>query len=114
MRIMTQNYIKSLDFEKKFRNRDQQDVLVDDEYQRFKEEEINTKKMSTILKNLNSPRRRTASSGFNRGTTGVSREVDSFRISRTDRGIPTGRNERTYVVNSQGSRKPSAKARNAY
>lgn len=28
---------------------------------KFKEEEVNTKKMSTILKSLNSPKRRTAS-----------------------------------------------------
>lgn len=61
MRIMTQNYIKSLEYDKKYRNRDQVEIYGDEEYNKFKEEEINTKKMSTILKSLNSPRRRTAS-----------------------------------------------------
>ena len=94
---MTQNYIKSLEFEKKFRNRDQQDVQGDDEYVKFKEEEINTKKMSTILKNLNSPRRRTASQGFTRGYIG-SRESSANKANRTDRStaIPfKGRNLRS-------------------
>ena len=36
--------------------------MKDEEYQRFKEEENNTKKMSTILKSLNAP--------FKRGTRG--------------------------------------------
>ena len=62
MRIMTQNYMKSVDFDKKYRNRDQTDIMGDEEYVKFKEEEVNTKKMSTILKSLNSPRRRTAQS----------------------------------------------------
>lgn len=65
MRIMTQNYMKSMEYEKKYRNRDQQDIMGDDDYVKFKDEEVNTKKMSTILKSLNSPRRRTASSNFN-------------------------------------------------
>jgi hypothetical protein len=55
---MTTSYIKSLDFERKYKNRDQQDILSDDEYVKFKEEELNTKKMTTILKNLNSPKRK--------------------------------------------------------
>lgn len=54
--------MKSVDFDKKYRNRDQNDILGDDEYVKFKEEEINTKKMSTILKSLNSPRRKTSQS----------------------------------------------------
>ena len=36
--------------------------MGDDDYVKFKEEEVNTKKMSTILKSLNSPRRKTAQS----------------------------------------------------
>jgi hypothetical protein len=56
---MTNSYIKSLEFEKKYKNRDQHDIMGDDEYIKFKEEEKNTKKMTTILKNLNSPKRRT-------------------------------------------------------
>lgn len=66
MRIMTQNYIKSVEFDKKYKNRDQTDILGDDDYVKFKEEEINTKKMSTILKGLNSPKRKTGMS-FNGG-----------------------------------------------
>ncbi len=61
-RIMTSNYIKSVEFDKKYRNRDHQDVMGDEDYVKFKEEEHNSKKMSTILKSLNSPRRRTANS----------------------------------------------------
>ena len=30
----------------------EKDIINDDEYKKFKEEEINTKKMSTILKSL--------------------------------------------------------------
>lgn len=86
MRIMTSNYIKSVEFEKRYRNRDQQDVIQDDEYVKFKEEETNTKKMSTILKNLNSPRRRTAS--FNQR-----------KQSKTDRSM--GRN--MQMANTQYS-----------
>lgn len=77
--------------------------MVDDEYMRFKEEEVNTKKMSTILKNLNSPRRRTASSGFNRITTTGSKEANSNRVSRTDRSLGAaikGRNQQTQALNS--------------
>lgn len=37
--------------------------MSDDDYLRYKEEEKNTKKMTTILKNLNSPKRKT-STGF--------------------------------------------------
>jgi hypothetical protein len=33
----------------------EKDILNDEEYQKFKEEETNTKKMSTILKSLNHP-----------------------------------------------------------
>lgn len=33
--------------------------MGDEEYVKFKEEEQNTKKMTTILKNLNSPKRKT-------------------------------------------------------
>jgi hypothetical protein len=63
---MTNSYIKSLEFEKKYRNRVQSDIMNDDEYAKFKEEETNTKKMSTILKTLNSPKRRTHSHFFNK------------------------------------------------
>mmetsp|Transcript_5001 Transcript_5001/g.8529 ORF Transcript_5001/g.8529 Transcript_5001/m.8529 type:complete len:160 (-) Transcript_5001:59-538(-) len=62
MRIMTKSYIKGSEYENKFKNRMEKDIINDEEYQRFKEEETNTKKMSTILKSLNAPFRR--SSGF--------------------------------------------------
>ena len=61
---MTNSYIKSLEFEKKYKNRDQNDILGDEEYQKFKEEELNTKKMTTILKNLNSPKRKSGTNFF--------------------------------------------------
>ena len=37
----------------------EKDIINDEEYQKFKEEETNTKKMSTILKSLNVPFRKT-------------------------------------------------------
>ena len=62
MRIMTNSYIKGSEYQNKFKNRMENDIMKDEEYQRFKEEENNTKKMSTILKSLNAP--------FKRGTKG--------------------------------------------
>lgn len=61
---MTNSYIKSIEFDKKYKNRDSQDIIGDDEYQKFKEEEKNTKKMTTILRKLNSPKRKTTTDGF--------------------------------------------------
>lgn len=59
-RIMTSQYIKSGDEEKKFRNRSSVDVDVDKDpdYARYQEERSNTMKMSTILKTLNSPKKK--------------------------------------------------------
>ena len=76
---MTTNYIKSVEYEKRFRNRDQKDVLVDDDYVKFKEEEDNTKKMSTILKNLNSPKRKTINflKGHSRQLNPISKSTKS-------------------------------------
>ena len=59
---MTNSYIKGSEYQNKFKNRMENDIMKDEEYQRFKEEENNTKKMSTILKSLNAP--------FKRGTRG--------------------------------------------
>ena len=50
---MNANYVKGLQVEKKYRNRTKQDLEADDEYAKFKEEETNSKKMSTILRSLN-------------------------------------------------------------
>ena len=55
MRIMTTSYNKGSDYQKKFGNRLKKDIENDEEYLKFKEEEVNTKKMSTILKGLNHP-----------------------------------------------------------
>jgi len=55
MRIMTNSYIKGSEYENKFANRLTKDIVNDEEYIKFKEEEANTKKMSTILKSLNHP-----------------------------------------------------------
>ena len=60
MRIMTSNYIKSVEFAKKYKNQDQFGAINDEDYVKFREEEVNAKKMSTILKSLNSPRRKSA------------------------------------------------------
>lgn len=57
---MTNQYIKSGDEEKKFRNRSAVDVGVDKDpdYAKYQEERTNTMKMSTILKTLNSPKKK--------------------------------------------------------
>jgi hypothetical protein len=55
MRIMTTSYIKGNEYQQKFGNRLKKDIENDEEYLKFKEEEVNTKKMSTILKGLNNP-----------------------------------------------------------
>ena len=65
--------------------------MGDDNYLKFKEEEVNTKKMSTILKSLNSPRRKTAQSFNQRQSTAQG------GFSRTDRG---GRNNLSSAYNS--------------
>ena len=52
MRIMNNSYIKGGEYQNKFKNRMEKDIINDEEYKKFKEEEINTKKMSTILKSL--------------------------------------------------------------
>lgn len=51
--IMNANYVKGISVEKKYRNRTKQDLDADEEYAKFKEEETNSKKMSTILRSLN-------------------------------------------------------------
>lgn len=58
MRIMTNSYIKSFDAERKFKNCDPKSAAKDPEYAKYKEEEQNTMKMSTILKSLNSPKKK--------------------------------------------------------
>ena len=68
MRIMTNSYIKGSEYQNKFKNRMEKDIINDEEYQKFKEEETNTKKMSTILKSLNVPFRKSQRERF--GTTG--------------------------------------------
>ena len=55
MRIMTNSFIKGSEYQNKFKNRMEKDIINDEEYVKFKEEENNTKKMSTILKSLNHP-----------------------------------------------------------
>ena len=50
---MSSSYIKGSEFQNKFKNRMEKDIINDEEYMKFKEEETNTKKMSTILKSLN-------------------------------------------------------------
>lgn len=58
MRIMTNSYIKSADAERKFKNVDPKSAAKDPEFAKYKEEEQNTMKMSTILKSLNSPKKK--------------------------------------------------------
>lgn len=53
MRIMTSQYIKSTDLDKRYKNVDPKIGAKDPEFQKYKDEELNTMKMSTILKTLN-------------------------------------------------------------
>jgi hypothetical protein len=76
---MTGNYLKSLEFEKKYRNRDKDDTVGDEQFRKFKEEEVNTKKMTTILKNLNSPKRKSLQNFYKK------RDENSMQISYSDR-----------------------------
>ena len=55
---MTNSYMKGSEYQNKFKNRMEKDIINDEEYMKFKEEETNTKKMSTILKSLNVPFRK--------------------------------------------------------
>lgn len=58
---MTSQYLKSGEEEKKFRNRSTAEVepsLYDPDYEKYQEEKTNTLKMSTILKTLNSPKKK--------------------------------------------------------
>jgi len=48
---MTNSYMKGIEQQHKYRNADSKD----DDFQKFKEEERNTQKMSTILRSLNAP-----------------------------------------------------------
>ena len=63
MRIMTNSYIKGGEYQNKFKNRMEKDIIHDDEYLKIKEEQLNTMKMSTILKSLNAPFRRSKNMG---------------------------------------------------
>ena len=51
--IMNANYVKGISVEKKYRNRTKQDLEADEEYAKWRDEETNSKKMSTILRSLN-------------------------------------------------------------
>jgi hypothetical protein len=58
MKIMNTNYVKGFEMEKKFHNRNQKDLLKDEEYAKYKDDVENSMKMSTILCTLNSPKRK--------------------------------------------------------
>jgi hypothetical protein len=57
-RIMTNSYIKSFDLDRRFKNSDPKSAAKDPEYSKYSEELQNTMKMSTILKQLNSPKKK--------------------------------------------------------
>ena len=58
MRIMTKNYMKNPDMAKRFKNLDRHDFKCDEDYEKYKQEILDTQKMSHILKNINSPKKR--------------------------------------------------------
>ena len=47
MRIMTNSYIKGSEYQNKFKNRMEKDIINDEEYQKFKEEERATLNQAT-------------------------------------------------------------------
>ena len=59
MRIMTSNYMRSQERDALYRNRDKKDLETDDDYAQYVDEQANTRKMSNILKRLNTPKKRT-------------------------------------------------------
>ena len=71
MRIMTNSYNKGGEYQNKFKNRMEKDIIHDEEYQKFKEEQLNTMKMSTILKSLNAPFRRSRKAGVSLSAHGA-------------------------------------------
>ena len=75
---MTNSYIKGPEYYNKFKNRLEKDMANDEEYQRFKEEQLNTKKMSTILMSLNVPFKRNKTV-----TNQAARTVNNINISNS-------------------------------
>lgn len=52
---MTKNYMKNPDMARRFKHLDRHDFKRDDDYDKFRQEVLDTQKMSHILKNINSP-----------------------------------------------------------
>ena len=83
-RILTNQYIRSFDEEKIFGNRSTTETneTEDPEYLRFKEEKSNTMKMSTILKNLDSPKKKRKSIAALR-----QKKADELKMSKRSRTV---------------------------
>jgi len=79
---MTNSYIKGSEYQNKFKNRMEKDIINDEEYQKFKEEETNTKKMSTILKSLNVPFRKTKPAFGEAGSQQIHGNNSTGRMNR--------------------------------
>lgn len=98
MRIM--NHTKKVGDEQaiKFKNRLEKDMLQDEEYLRFKEEQNNTLKMGTILKSLQAP--------FKRGKNMTK------SVAMPVRGMPSVGKSATNTIGADGQSKSSASMRN--
>jgi hypothetical protein len=59
MKIMHQNYLKSAERDAIYRNRDKKDLETDEDYAQYVDEQTNTRKMSNILRRINTPKKRT-------------------------------------------------------
>jgi len=88
MKIMNSNYVKSFEMERKYRNRDEKDCLEDEDFAKYNYDKKNTQTMATILKTLNSPRRKGASASFKR------------QGSNTSSAFPGGRDLEEFVSKS--------------
>lgn len=84
---MTNSYIKGPEYYNKFKNRLEKDMAHDEEYQRFKEEQLNTKKMSTILMSLNVPFKRNKTVK-NKNNTAIITGTNASHINKKDTNNP--------------------------
>ena len=90
---MTNSFMKGMEQERKYRNRDAKDCLKDEEFKKFQEEQKNTQKMSTILRSLNS-------NGIKRKAVAAKRMENEFTMNRR---ITTGEKARPEFQLTKGT-----------
>ena len=97
-RIMTQQFIKQEEEEKKFRNRTSaQNEEEDPEFLKYQDERNNTLKMSTILKSLNSPKKK------RKAIANLRQKAEDEARERTERLERSKRSQSQRFVSGMGS-----------